>query len=265
MRRSAGMRALAARFLAALAAAGAVLLVAGFGTGESAYGDPPDGLPTIVPSLSTPTASPPTATPLPPPQIPPQDAAGILHTTPPLRAPNSAQPLRPTALQSSAPARGPTPTPQPTAGTLWLGASDATVIAIEVDAGRAYVPVVADGALLHLLLDCNAQTSVVGWRLGGSPLAHAARVGALQIGAARLTELMVRKRMVRVDARSSLRAPPDGVLGKELCALYPVEVDYAGGLLTVYRTVAAARAAVSVGSAVLPLETGGGPCRCAVP
>ncbi|MDQ2817423.1 MAG: hypothetical protein M3T49_04325 [Candidatus Eremiobacteraeota bacterium] len=206
----------------------AVLAAGSGGRTATGYDPPPDPLPTFVPALSSAPVASPTFTPLAPPQIPPRDAGAVAHTTPPLVSPSG----------RVAPPVGP--------ADGWPRGYESQSIDIDVRGPLARVPVIVDGALLHLVVDCGAPTAVFALSRLGSGADSPPSPVSLQVGNVRFGEVPLSATAAGsgsiAGVPSAVRAYGDGVMGREICARYPLEIDYARRLLWLFRSEDALRA-----------------------
>jgi hypothetical protein len=188
----------------------------------------------VMPALASAEPPSPTVTPLPPPPVPPQDASGISATTPPIGAIS--------------------PRPRPTIpDTIWLAATDAFSVRMDLHGGRPYVPVVVDGVRRQFLLD-TLSPSAIDELLPADRVAGSYSLKTLQIGDLRFTGVRIARERLAPFSQSYLGSAADGVLGAEFFARYPVTIDYPARTVTIYRTEAAATAARPTGLISIPLQ-----------
>ena len=225
-------RAIVASFTIACCAAATIASAAPGGTALKPFSAESAAQPS---SMETESPSPsPTVTPLPPPPVPPPDAAGISGTTPPLGAVS--------------------PAPSPTVpDMLWLAAHDTSSIPLTMHGGRPFIPVVVDGVRREFLLS-DLQPSAMDESEPVDGSTEKPLLRTLQIGDVRLTNVPVMRRRLRPFSQTYLGAPADGVIGSDLFARFPVLLDYADHLVTIYRTEQSAVAARPPGAPVVPLQ-----------
>jgi hypothetical protein len=169
--------------------------------------------------------------------VPPRDAAGISVTTPP--------------IVPQAPA--PTPT---IPDALWFAPSETSTIPIDIHDGVVYVPVVADGKRRTFLLDTRGTTAVDD-SMTSTGVAPSTTLGTLQIGDARVTNLIVAQERILPYSVTYLGAPADGAVGMDFLSRYPVTIDYVNRRLTLYHSSAEAESGVQpAGTAILSLAQG---------
>jgi hypothetical protein len=119
-----------------------------------------------------------------------------------------------------------------------------------------YVPVVADGRRRTFLLDTRGNTAVDD-SMSSTGVAPSATLGTLQIGDARLTNLLVAQERILPYSVTYLGAPADGAVGMDFLSRYPVTIDYLNRRLTLYHSSADAESAAQPqGTAVLSLMQG---------
>lgn len=150
-------------------------------------------------------------------------------TAVPIVAPRDAPPVRATTRPIIPSYTATTPVPPE---NVWLGPSTTIALPMTLHDNRPYVQALIDGHPATLIVD----TGIVDTMVDPAALddSSEARV-SLQMGDLRFPKLSFIRVDVRAYAERVLGAPADGIIGRDLLARYPVELDFPGHQMTVYR------------------------------
>jgi hypothetical protein len=132
---------------------------------------------------------------------------------------------------------------------VWLGPSTSIAVPMALHDSRPYVQALIDGHPATLIVDTGVVDTMVD--PGALDDASETRV-SLQIGELRFPKLSFIRIDVRAYAERELGAPADGIIGRDLLARYPVQLDFPGRQITVFRDSPAAPA--EPGAVALPLR-----------
>ena len=170
-----------------------------------------------------------------------------IATVPPIVTPRDAPAVRSTTRPIVPAYTATTPVPPQ---NVWLGPSTTIAVPLVLHDSRPYVQALIDGHPATLLVDTGVVDAMVDPAALDDP--SETRV-SVQIADLRFPKLS----FVRVDVRSfserQFGAPADGIIGRDLLARYPVQLDYPDHQMTVYRDDHALPAA-QPGGVTLPLR-----------